>query len=99
MQQDEGPARRRSCVDQGGLRLCTRCCGTASGQKIAPNGCNNLASGRRLKDERSGQLGAVAYRRLEIAVLLTLVTFGTLRWLEPLKRRTNSNTDDGESDD
>ena len=47
-----------------------------------------------------GALGAaVAYRRLEIAVLLTLVTFGTLRWLEPLKRRTNSNTDDGESDD
>lgn len=33
-----------------------------------------------------GALGAaVAYRRLEIALLLAIVTFGTLRWLAPLK--------------
>lgn len=33
-----------------------------------------------------GAMGAaVAYRRLEIAVLLALVTFATLRWLMPLK--------------
>ncbi|MAW61570.1 MAG: magnesium transporter MgtC [Planctomycetes bacterium] len=34
-----------------------------------------------------GALGAaVAYRRLEIALLLAVVTFATLRWLKPLKR-------------
>lgn len=33
-----------------------------------------------------GALGAaVAYRRLEIAVLLAVVTLATLRWLKPLK--------------
>jgi len=33
-----------------------------------------------------GALGsAVAFRRLEIAILLALVTFGTLRWLKPFK--------------
>lgn len=34
-----------------------------------------------------GAMGAaVAYRRIEIALLLTLVTFATLRWLQPLKK-------------
>jgi len=40
-----------------------------------------------------GAMGAaVAYRRLEIALLLTLVTFGTLRWLQPLKRDEESES-------
>lgn len=34
-----------------------------------------------------GAMGAaIAYRRLEIALLLTLVTYGTLKWLKPLKK-------------
>jgi len=34
-----------------------------------------------------GAMGAaIAYRRLEIALVLSLVTLATLRWLKPLKR-------------
>jgi len=39
-----------------------------------------------------GALGAaVAYRRLEIAVLLAVVTYATLRWLRPLKKVAESD--------
>ena len=39
-----------------------------------------------------GAMGAaVAYRRVEIALLLTIVTYGTLRWLMPLKKEPSKD--------
>ena len=46
-----------------------------------------------------GAMGAaVALRRLEIALVLAVVTPATLRWLKPLKRHVDGRDDAGSGD-